>query len=258
MAYKYINASSALLKNIQQSNAADAGKSSWKKPLEQFVSSFFYLVPEEDVVDYKTDELKAIATQAFKFFADYSGVEPSIRIFNPSVEKDGWQTPYTIVEVVNVDKPFLVDSVSEELTRQGYDIQKIFHPVLGVKRNAKGGLEDLHHAEESNGTRLESFLHFQVSHTTDEKKMAELEVGIANVLKSVNFAVADWEKVLSHLDVVISLFSLASHSLEPNLKQNEKDTLRANAAEVMDFLSWLKDDNFVFLGYEEYTYQDNY
>lgn len=260
MAYKYINATSSLLKNIQDSKEAKAAKNGWKDSLGRFVSSFFYLVPEEDVVDYDVNELKVLATDAFHFFTDFDGAAPKIRVFNPTEGEHGWQTPYTIVEVINVDKPFLVDSLSEELTRQGFDIQKIFHPVLAVKRDNQGLLEEVAPLEEAAfeggaKTSQESFVHFQISHTSDKKKMAELRSGVERVLKSVSYAVADWSKTLDRLDVVMSLFSLASREWEKKLKEKDRERLRANSSELVDFLQWLKEDNFVFLGYEEYTYQ---
>ncbi len=256
MPYKYINASSALLKNINQSTAAKAAKPSWKLSLEHFISAFFYLVPEEDVVEYSVDELKIIATGAFNFLSDYSEPESKIRVFNPTMEEHGWQTAYTIVEMVNVDKPFLVDSVSEELTRQGYDIYKIFHPVLDVKRGNQGVLEEILESEDGKQRSPESMVHFQISHTSDKKKMSELQAGIERVLKSVAFSVADWPAILDRLDVVTSLFSLSSHALEPNLKPKDREALRFGATEVMDFFLWLKNNNFVFLGYEEYECQE--
>jgi glutamate dehydrogenase len=35
--------------------------------------------------------------------------EPRVRVLNPTIGEHGWQSPHTIVEIVNDDMPFLVD-----------------------------------------------------------------------------------------------------------------------------------------------------
>ena len=44
---------------------------------------------------------------------------PKLRAYNPRLEQHGWQSAHTIVEIVNDDMPFLVDSASMELNRHG-------------------------------------------------------------------------------------------------------------------------------------------
>ena len=38
-----------------------------------------------------------------------------VRVFNPTIEEHGWQSTHTIIEIVNDDMPFLVDSVTMEV-----------------------------------------------------------------------------------------------------------------------------------------------
>src|SRR5262252_3370496 len=45
-----------------------------------------------------------------------------VRVFNATRERDGWTSPHTIVETVNDDMPFLVDSLEMALTRLGHPI----------------------------------------------------------------------------------------------------------------------------------------
>ena len=48
--------------------------------------------------------------------------EAKIHIYNPSLEKEGWESKYSIVQIVAEDKPFLVDSTRMEINRQGFNI----------------------------------------------------------------------------------------------------------------------------------------
>ena len=50
----------------------------------------------------------------------------------------GWGCPHTVIQIVNDDMPFLVDSVTAALNSRGYGVRLLIHPVIGVKRDAKG------------------------------------------------------------------------------------------------------------------------
>ena len=39
--------------------------------------------------------------------------EVKLRVYNPKLEQNGWQSTHTVVEIVNDDMPFLVDSVGD-------------------------------------------------------------------------------------------------------------------------------------------------
>jgi glutamate dehydrogenase len=47
---------------------------------------------------------------------------PKLRVYNPRTEEHGWSSPHTVIEIVNDDMPFLVDSVTMEVNRQGYTL----------------------------------------------------------------------------------------------------------------------------------------
>src|SRR5204863_364439 len=53
-----------------------------------------------------------------------------IRVFNPTLEEHGWQSTHTIIEIVNDDMPFLVDSVTMEVNCHGLTMHVIMHPIV--------------------------------------------------------------------------------------------------------------------------------
>ena len=57
-----------------------------------------------------------------------------------SIEEHGWQSTHTIIEIVNDDMPFLVDSVTMEVNRHGLTLHLIIHPIVAVVRDADGTL----------------------------------------------------------------------------------------------------------------------
>ena len=64
--------------------------------------------------------------------------EPKLRVFNPMVEEHGWHSPHTVVQIVNDDMPFLVDSLQMEVQRHGLTLHFIAHPIVTVRRDAQG------------------------------------------------------------------------------------------------------------------------
>src|ERR687894_673830 len=57
--------------------------------------------------------------------------EAFVRAYYPTFEQHGWQSPHTAVEIVSDDMPFIVDSVSMELSRREAGIHVLVHPVVG-------------------------------------------------------------------------------------------------------------------------------
>jgi len=60
-------------------------------------------------------------------------------VYNPRFEEHGWQTTHTVLEMVNDDMPFLVESTRMEINRQGYGIHLMLHPVMKVRRDPEAG-----------------------------------------------------------------------------------------------------------------------
>ena len=63
--------------------------------------------------------------------------EARVRVYNPGAG-DGWSSPHTIVEIVDDDMPFLVDSVTAAINESGREVRLGIHPILSVARDAGG------------------------------------------------------------------------------------------------------------------------
>ena len=66
-----------------------------------------------------------------------------MRVFNPDAEADGYRTAGTIVQLVTDDMPYLVESVTAELSRSGLQVHRVVHPIVVVSRDVAGGLRDI-------------------------------------------------------------------------------------------------------------------
>ena len=66
-----------------------------------------------------------------------------LRVFAPDIDEHGFASPHSVVELVVEDMPFLVDSMSMELSRHGHGLHLAIHPVIGVRRTRDGDLEEV-------------------------------------------------------------------------------------------------------------------
>src|SRR5690606_30397013 len=153
----------------------------------------------------------------------------------------GWTSPHTIVETVNDDMPFLVDSSTMTLDAQGLGLHVTIHPRFAVERDGRGKLKSIAAQRSADGKdRIESFIHFEISRQTDAQILKRIESELEKTLADVRAAVEDWQPMLQRP---------AAASRELATSRGVEETLRAEACA---FLDWLAADHFTLLGYREY------
>ena len=96
----------------------------------------------EDVAPYPGDALAELAVRARAFLSEprKPGDPARLRLSDTELVRDGRSREVTIVEVINDNRPFLLDSTLAELTEQGLTPDLVAHPILGVERDASGAL----------------------------------------------------------------------------------------------------------------------
>src|SRR3979409_1315761 len=126
--------------------------------LERFVQRYFSQLDPEDLAERQPADLYGAALSHWNFARKRDPGSARLRVFNPSIEEHGWQSSHTIIEIVNDDMPFLVDSVTMEVNRHGLTLHLIIHPIVAVLRGADGTLVDVP-AEAGGDAGRESFIH---------------------------------------------------------------------------------------------------
>src|SRR5512135_3612966 len=205
--------------------------------LQDFVLRYYAQVDSEDLAERAAADLYGAALSHWNFARRREPGRARVRVFNPTLEEHGWQSRHTIVEIVNDDMPFLVDSVAMEVNRHGLTLHLIIHPIVGVVRAADGTLTAL--APDGDPTReLESFIHLEIDRTVEADALARLAADIARVLENVRTAVTDWQPMQQKARAIAS-------DLARDPPPLSTDQLADGAA----FLEWLAEDHFTFLGY---------
>jgi len=123
------------------------------------------------VLELPPSELAAQAAGAFALADGRSG-EVAVRAFNPELERDGYATSGSVLEVNTGDSPFLFDSLSEELDARGLRVRGVIHPVIGTRRGADGRVLEVLDARDAE--RRESVMHFEVDRRLGEAELADL------------------------------------------------------------------------------------
>ncbi|MGB0681374.1 MAG: NAD-glutamate dehydrogenase [Magnetovibrionaceae bacterium] len=206
---------------------------------------YFSNVPTRDILEQAPEDLLALSLEHLAFANSRKGRKPLIRLRNVrNDEGSGWDAGHTVIEIINDDMPFLVDSVSAELNRRGIAIHIAIHPVFNVTRDKDGALKTVSPpgAEvpgKARKGRTESWLHLAVTEQP-ASELKELEKSLIGVLKDVKVAVDDWLAMRAQMQEVIE-----------GLRQPPVGCASEEAMEVREFLQWVHDNNFTFLGCRE-------
>lgn len=215
----------------------------------QLLRTFYRHVAAEDITERSEVDLYGGAMSQYKLASHRPQGTANIRVFTPTVSEHGWSAGgHTVVEVVTDDMPFLVDSVTMELTEQSRDVHMVVHPQLLVRRDMTGELLDILPDDEV-GTSghlphdvfRESWMHIEIDRETEAADLEHIEQSLAKVLLDVREAVEDWEKMCRQAREIVS--DLTTNP--PPLPEQEIEEGKA-------LLTWLADDHFTFLGYREY------
>ena len=170
--------------------------------IEDLVGRYYGQVDPEDLDERQPADLYGAVLSHWGFARKREPGRAKVRVFNPTIEEHGWQSTHTIIEIVNDDMPFLVDSVTMEANRHGLTLHLIVHPLLAVVRDAGGTLTGL--AAEGKDARRESFIHVEVDRTTDAARLDALAADVGRVLLDVRMAVEDWKKMKARLAEIVA------------------------------------------------------
>jgi len=214
---------------------------------ESFAPLMFAGGSPEDLVRYEAREIADLAEAAWLFLQERKPGAPRVR-FESRPGPTGAERikAVSIIEMINNDMPFLLDSVMAELTAQGIDIRLVLHPIFTVERDHTGALIGFRGDGQAVGAaQRESFIHIHVERIEDEARQTQIVRAIGAVLEDVRLCVQDWRPMMARVGEVIA-----------EIKNNPPPLPVEEIAEATQFLEWLVANNFTFLGVREYALTD--
>ena len=208
-----------------------------------FFQQYFSNVPLEDIAKRSTESLFSAISSHWDLIYQRKPKECKVRVFNPDLKKDGWESTRTIVQVIQLDMPFLVDSMRIELNRLGYPIHLVVHlGGMQVRRNAKHQIAEILPFETTaKDVLVEAPIYMEIEREPDPQKLEEIQHNLLQILGDVQISVKDWHPMKNKVYDIISEIQ----AVHPPVDESD-------LSESIDFLKWLVDDHFTFLGFREY------
>ena len=212
-----------------------------KSFVELFVRAFYANVPPDDIKGETADNLAGAALSLWRFAQQRKPGRPKVRVYTPSLQDDGWRSSHTVVEIINKDMPFLVDSVTAALNHQDAEVHLVIHPIIGIQRGANGKLTSVEPLERARNP--ESVMQIQVTEQPRSRHEAIARL-VEQVLKDVRASVEDWRPMRARC-----------RSLIDELENAPPQVPAKEITEGLAFLRWMDDDHFTYLGYREYSFK---
>ena len=215
------------------------------KQATNFITHYFRNVSLEDVIQRDPEDLYGEALSMWNFGHSRRQGVPKIRVYNPRYDQHGWHSTHTVIEIVNDDMPFLVDSVGMELNRQSLTVHYTVHPIFVVERDDDGKAIDFPLADKTPKKGVvESFMHVEVDEQSAPEILQAIEDGLAKTLTAVRGSVEDWRTMRAKAESLIDELK----------KSPPKGVDKEIVNETREFLAWLHEDRFTFLGYRRWEY----
>ncbi|CAN5857399.1 NAD-glutamate dehydrogenase [soil metagenome] len=212
-----------------------------------FVAAYFENTDPDEIIARGPATLFALANAHWRLLdTPRSPHSVKVRVFNPTLAEDGFVSEHTVVQIVNDNMPFLVDSVTMAINRSGRTAHWIVHPLLSVARDAQGGIASVSTlaatktvAPHIHKDQIESLILVECDRIVSLSEQQALADDLRRVLADVRSSVDDWQAMLERVRAV----TVAS----------EKCPLSAaNREEGIAFLRWLEGRHFTFLGARDY------
>ena len=206
------------------------------------LAAYLAPVPEPDLVDIDPASLAGTVAQHLHLGARRTRGEHLLQVFTPGMAPGVGQDGSTVALIVTDDRPFLVDTITMELTRQEWSLRRLYHPQLRVQRDPSGALTSLN---AGTGAEIaESWIAVEIYPplgAAAESRSDVLVAGLRQALAVVTVAVDDWQPMLQRARVAV---------------EELRDDRTPAGSEAVALLEWLAADHFVFLGYADYVLSD--
>lgn len=158
-----------------------------------------------------------------------------VNVFNPKQDDD-----VTIIQMVNPNIPFLVDSAILACGRLGLSVELLSHPIINVGQD-EDGRRVIKKKTGKLSAEVRSLIYLEVNRVNCSERLSEISSCLEQLMVKIHRAVADWKPMMAVMQQVADDLAAA-------------DT--PTASSQRRFLNWLLDNHFTLLGYRKYQLQD--
>jgi glutamate dehydrogenase len=212
----------------------------------RFTQLFLAKAPPEYFQGRSPDVHARLALGAFRFLQRSRFDRVDVEVFNPDAAVEGWSAPVTVIRTNVSERPFIVDTIREYLHAEDLAIERFVYPVLHVARDEDGRVVDVGPA--AAGDPRESLIHCEIPQVAEPERLEALREAIRGNLEDVVAATDDFGAMVDALDRSVDALSDYARKLPGR---------EAEIREIQEFLRWLRDGSFVFIGYRGYDILDD-
>ena len=235
--------SKTLLTKAAKKLPTQSNKKNSELDYKSFLKTFYENVPDEDYAMMAPENIAYTAQKHLELaYSRKRGAIPAIDIYTPPSNTDNSDGLRTMIDIVNDDMAFLVDSVVAEIIRHGFQIAVFIHPILHVTSDKKGKVDTIANSPTEGTTQGQSHIHVELNRVISNEQAKKLTKDIQRVLRDTKFANQDWKPIKNKLKE-------AQEALETAPSKYSKKAI----TEYQEFLEYLHDDNFTLLGFREYA-----
>lgn len=203
---------------------------------------YFSSVSDHDLAAKSAEVWAHILLAHWKLIAQRKPGELKIRVFNPELKRDGWTSAFTSILISHDDIPFLVDSIRMVLDKDNHEMHFILHfGGLKVMRDKKYKITQVFPFGTTQSEFSSAPIFIEIDRIVDAEEMNALQAEIERALQDVRAVVEDWRLMTAKVEE--SLVELETPA--PGLDVHD-------VSESRDFLKWLLNNNFTFLGCRDY------
>jgi glutamate dehydrogenase len=178
----------------------------------------------EELPAVSVDKLAAMFAEFWQFGEQTRDTDPAIRL-RRWVDVDGIDLGRDLLEIVQADRPFLVDSIMGQVAESGLPVRAMFHPVTQV------------------GGKTRSMIQVHLDPVGEDRSQPLIDA-IYATLADVRSAVDDFAAMQALIRrSILDLAAAPVGTSDPDER-----------AEHLAFLEWLEGEHFVFLGARIYDY----
>jgi glutamate dehydrogenase len=197
-------------------------------------------VPREDLEQYDPELFAEMTVRHWNLAKSDKSVDGKFEVSSAVLKGQSYRK--TVIDFVNEDMAFLVDSIAAEINKKNLLIDLLLHPVVYVRYDKSGKMTDASDTPKKDYVR-QSHIHVHIRETLSDEQLRALEEGLTTALGDVSIANRDWKSMLEKLKETREELARAKTKYAP------KDIERYCA-----FLDYLYDNNFTLLGYREYKF----
>ncbi len=196
-----------------------------------FIRQYYSMDTRKGLSHCKRRDLLGATLSFWKFIQHHNPGQPAVEVLNPDYPHHGWHSTHTIIRIIHRDMPFLVDSLRMKLNECGLEIHHLRNAVLNSSRDQTFNMVFSGGDAEAQGQ--EAVIYVEIDRQEKQEELAGIQQQLSAVLADVGRVVEDYRPICGKVEVLAESMT------------------GGQAEQVREFLLWLLDNNFTFLGYEE-------